>query len=42
MASIYDSIKTADELVRHVMYHGFSTKDDDISRAADIFGHTAI
>lgn len=42
MASIYDSIKTAAELVSYVSVHGFSTKDEDICRAQDIFGHSTI
>ena len=42
MASIYDNIKTAKDLVSEVMTHGFSTKQEDVIRAQDIFGHSAI
>lgn len=42
MASIYDSIKTARELVYHVKNHGLSTNTEDICRAQDIFGHSTI
>ena len=42
MASIYDNISSAKELVYHVMLHGMSTKIEDICRAQDIFGHTPI
>ncbi len=42
MASIYDNIQTAKELVSEVMIHGFSTKQEDVIRAQDIFGHSAI
>lgn len=42
MKSIYDEIKTAAELVRHVSLHGLSTKEEDVSRAQDIFGHSTI
>ncbi len=42
MSSEYDKIKTAKELVNHVMVHGFSTKTDDVVRAQDIFGNSTI
>lgn len=42
MASIYDEIKTAADLVREVMLHGLSTKQEDICRAQDIFGHSPV
>lgn len=42
MSSEYDNIKTAKELVSHVMFHGFSTKTEDVCRAQDIFGHSTI
>lgn len=42
MASIYDKINTAKELLTEVSIHGLSTKVEDICRAQDIFGHTAI
>ena len=38
MASQYDSIKTAEELLKEVAVHGLSTKPEDICRAQDIFG----
>lgn len=42
MASIYDNIKTARELVFQVRAHGLSTKQEDICRAQDIFGNSTI
>ncbi|MCI9120464.1 MAG: hypothetical protein HFG00_02895 [Oscillibacter sp.] len=42
MSSKYDKIKTAAELVAEVQVHGLSTAQEDICRAQDIFGHTAI
>ena len=42
MASKYDEIKTAAELVREVRVHGLSLAQEDICRAQDIFGHTTI
>ncbi|MBQ6403875.1 MAG: hypothetical protein IJI27_08215 [Oscillospiraceae bacterium] len=42
MASKYDSIKTAKDLVSEVMMHGFSLNQEDICRAQDIFGHSTI
>ena len=42
MASKYDSIKTAEDLVREVMIHGLSTAQEDICRAQDIFGHSTV
>lgn len=40
--SKYDNIKTAADLVAEVAVHGLSTEQDDINRAADIFGNTGI
>lgn len=42
MASIYDGIKTAKELVKIVGFQGLSTKTEDICRAQDIFGRATI
>lgn len=42
MASKYDSITTAADLVREVKMHGLSTEQDDLNRAADIFGHSTV
>ena len=42
MASKYDKIKTAKDLVTEVMMHGLSTVQEDICRAQDIFGHSTI
>lgn len=42
MASKYDSIKTAEELLKEVAAHGLSTKPEDICRAQDIFGHSEV
>lgn len=42
MASKYDSIKTAADLITEVRCHGLSTTTDDINRAADIFGNSAV
>lgn len=42
MESIYDEIKTAADLVREVALHGLSTKQEDICRAQDIFGNSAV
>lgn len=42
MSSKYDSIKTAADLVSEVMFHGLSTNQDDLNRAADIIGSTSI
>jgi len=42
MASIYDSIKTAKELLEKVAMQGFSTQVEDICKAQDIFGHATI
>lgn len=42
MASMYDKIKTAKDLVSEVAMHGLSTKTEDIVRAQDIFGHTSV
>lgn len=38
----YDSIKTAAELVREVQIHGLSMAQDDLNRAADIFGNSTV
>lgn len=40
--SIYDNIKTAKDLVLEVTAHGLSTKQEDICRAQDIFGHSTV
>ena len=40
MASQYDSIQTAKDLLLEVKMHGLSLDLNDISRAQDIFGHT--
>ncbi len=42
MASIYDNIRTAKELLEEVRIHGLSTKTEDICRAQDIFGRAPI
>jgi len=42
MASQYDSIKTAAELVQEVMTHGLHLDQEDLNRAADILGHSTI
>ena len=42
MSSKYDSITTAADLVKEVMAHGLSTVQDDLNRAADIFGRSSI
>ena len=42
MASKYDGIKTAKDLVSEVMMHGLSSTQEDICRAQDIFGHSTI
>ena len=42
MASKYDGIKTAKDLVSEVMMHGLSSTQEDICRAQDIFGHSAV
>ena len=39
--SKYDSIETARELIEEVAAHGLSTKEVDICRAQDIFGHSS-
>ena len=41
MASIYEGM-TAKNLIESVMMHGFSTKQEDICKAQDIFGRTAV
>ena len=40
--SKYDSIKTAEELMKEVDARGISTKEEDICRAQDIFGHSSV
>lgn len=40
--SIYDSVKTAKDLITEVRAHGLSTAAEDICRAQDIFGHSTI
>lgn len=42
MASQYDKIKTAKELIEEVRIHGFSTVQEDVCRAQDIFGHSSV
>lgn len=42
MASIYDNIKTAKDLLVHVSTHGLSTKQEDICRVQDIFGNSSV
>lgn len=42
MASQYDKIKTAKELTEEVRIHGFSTVQEDVCRAQDIFGHSSV
>lgn len=42
MGSKYDSIKTAAELVAEVQAHGLSLAQEDICRAQDIFGRSAV
>ena len=40
MASIYDNIKTARELITNIRLHGMSTAEEDICRIQDIFGNS--
>lgn len=40
--SVYDKIETAKDLTFEVMAHGLSTKIEDICRAQDIFGNSAV
>lgn len=42
MASKYDKIQTARDLVMEVRFHGMSLKQEDIVRAQDIFGNSTI
>ncbi|MBR1613887.1 MAG: hypothetical protein IJ673_00240 [Treponema sp.] len=42
MKSQYDSIKTARELLKDVAVHGLSTREEDMCRVQDIFGHSII
>lgn len=42
MASIYDNIKTAKDLISEVMVSGLSTNQEDICRAQDIIGNSTI
>ena len=42
MASKYDRIKTAKDLIFEVLAHGLSLAQEDILRAQDIFGHSTI
>lgn len=42
MASIYDNIKTAKDLLAHVLIHGLSTEQEDICRVQDILGHSTM
>ena len=38
----YESIKTAAELVKEVQMYGLSVAQDDLNRAADIFGNSTV
>ena len=40
--SKYDNIKTAADLITEVSLNGLSTAQDDLNRAADIFGRSSI
>lgn len=40
--SEYDNIQSAKELVRHIQFHGLSTKQVDRNRAADIIGNSSV
>lgn len=40
--SKYDSIKTAADLISEVQGHGLSTAQEDLNRAADIFGNSSV
>lgn len=42
MASMYDNISTAADLLMEVKMHGLSMNTADICRAQDIFGHTEV
>lgn len=42
MASQYDAIKNAEDLLVYIRMHGLSTAQEDLNRAADIIGHTAV
>lgn len=42
MASKYDRIHSAEELLKDVAMHGLSTAQEDICRAQDIFGHSEV
>ena len=42
MASIYNNIGTAKELIADVKAHGFNTDIENICRAQDIFGHSSV
>lgn len=42
MASQYDNIKTAADLITEVQCHGLSQKTEDLNRAADIIGNTPV
>lgn len=42
MASKYDNIKTAEDLLKDVKMHGLSLNADDMCRAQDIFGHSEV
>ena len=42
MGSKYDSINTAAELVAEVQANGLSLMQEDICRAQDIFGRSAV
>lgn len=40
--SKYDNIKTAADLIKEVQMHGLSLNQEDLNRAADIFGHSTV
>lgn len=42
MASVYDRISSASELIYAVRFGGLSTAQEDINRAQDIFGNTSL
>ena len=40
--SKYNNIETANGLIQEVISHGLSTEQDDLNRAADIFGNSKV
>lgn len=42
MASKYERLRTAEELIQEVRVHGLSTAQEDIVRAQDIFGRSSL